>query len=141
LSSGRGAAATVEHQRAFSSDTRDAALRWRFGKSLVSAGREGDAAPLFHSLDGVDSLHPGWLGLAGRFAAPEGGVGASRSEEFIDMAIALNPYLEDAACEGHFMLLATAGSAPVAGNPGGSPLPDDPSRRALCESARKIPPD
>jgi hypothetical protein len=142
FSDGRGESAVVEHQRAFSSNTRDPALRWRFGKSLVVAGREADAAPLFESLAGVDSPHPGWLGLAGRFAAGEpNGTAASRSAEFFDMAIALNPYLEDAACEGHFTRPPPGGSAQVAGTPGGKPLPTEPSRRALCESARKIPAD
>jgi hypothetical protein len=137
FSSGRGSAATAEHRRAFTSNTRDPALRWRFGKSLIAAGREGDAAPLFESLDGVESPHPGWLGLAGRFAAA-GGAGSSRAEEFVNMAIALNPYLEDAACEGHFTEPAPAARP---GSPGSSPVPMEPTRRALCESARKIPPD
>lgn len=140
FSSGRGLTATIEHGRAFTSNTRDPSLRWRFGKSLMTAGRQSDAAPLFESLDGLESPHPGWLGLAGRFAA-ESGAGAAHAEELVNMAIALNPYLEDAACEGRFTLPAPALSGPAAGNPGASPLPTEPTRRALCESARKIPPD
>lgn len=139
-SRGAAGAAITELHGPFVSDPGDPSVRWRFGKSLILAGKEGQAAPLFESLDGLDSLHPGWLGLAGRFAAgtSKGGAGSLHPEQCFDMAVALNPYLEDAACEGYFTSPGAPGSL---GSPAAPPLPAEPNRRTLCESARKIPED
>jgi Peptidase MA superfamily len=141
FSRGHAAAAVPDFQGALAANPADPSLRWRFGRSLIAAGREEAAAPLFDSIHGIESAHPGWFGLAGRFAkqaAPGGRPGTLRAEECFEMAVGLNPYLDDAACEGHFAVPQPAGDQASSGDSG---LPAEPRRRDLCESARKIPSD
>jgi len=71
---------------------------------------------------------------------------AAESEQAFALGVALNPFLEDAACEG---ILRVPGHPPqggarkLAGAPlGAQPPPPPPGpRRALCEAARKMPQD
>lgn len=136
MSRGAADAALVELHKAFASSTSDPSLRWRFGKSLIASGKDREAAPLFESYEGLDSAHPGWFALAGHFRAELGAAEAARAEADFAMAISLNPYLEDSACEGRFTIRGPDG-APAHGT--SPPTPEEPRRRALCESARKIP--
>jgi hypothetical protein len=127
----RGAPAlTIDRLRqALASDPRDPNVRWRLGRSLVAAGREPEGAPLFQSYEGLESPSAGWFALEGRYERARN----APSGDAFDFAVALDPYLEDAACEGGF-------TVPI---PGGRRVSDlaavRPEWRALCESARKIP--
>lgn len=100
---------------------------WRAGRALLAAGRQDEAAEHFRSIDQVSSGHAGWYGLRGRLVASAGD--EAKADRMFSLAVALDPFLEDAACEGFF------------DKPGEDelPLPRDPRRRALCEAARKIP--
>lgn len=115
---------------------RDPNARWRLGRSLIGGDRFAEAAPLFQGAGAVDYAHPGWFALEGRYAkANLGAAGAGTAngaEAAFEFAISLDPYLEDAACEGVFRVPNDVGERPDA------PLPSDPDRRALCVAARKI---
>jgi hypothetical protein len=113
------ALASLRLRGALASDPSDPGIRWRLGRSQIAEGKPDDGAPLFESPDGLAMAHPGWFALQGRYR---------HSKDAFDIAVALDPYLEDAACEGEFRV------------PGGkdAPLPVDPAARALCEAARKI---
>jgi hypothetical protein len=131
---GAPAMASDRFRAALAGDPRDPSVRWRLGRSLIAEGREADAAPLFGAPKELDGGHPGWFGLAGR--ARKNQSDEAGAENLFELGIALDPYLEDSACEGHFTVPAAddgAGTAPNAS------LPVNPARRALCESARKIP--
>jgi tetratricopeptide (TPR) repeat protein len=114
------------YREALDQDSRQAALRWRLGRALVALGREDEASRLLESADSVADNHAGWHALRGRFMKRAGR--AAEAEGAFALAIALNPYLEDAACEGWFRVERQKSA----------PLPEDPARRALCEAARKI---
>lgn len=129
---GRGAyaQAAASYRDALRGDERDPAVRWRLGRALIASGQTKDAVPFFRSANDVAAAHAGWYALSGRLLASSGDVAASKTA-FV-LAIANHPYLEDAACEGHFR------SPPQNTDP---PLPADPTVRALCEAARKVPRD
>jgi tetratricopeptide (TPR) repeat protein len=114
------------YRDALEQNPRQAAVRWRLGRALVALGREDEASRLFEAPDAVDGNHAGWHALRGRFMKRGGRT--AEAEGAFALAIALNPYLEDAACEGWFRMEREKSAA----------LPEDPARRALCEAARKI---
>jgi len=110
-------------------DPNDPVIRWRLGRSLIAGRMDDRAAPLFESSEGLESANSGWFALQGRFRRDRG---LPDDKESFDFALALDPYLEDAACEGVFGIPDAAGqrSEPATAVAG--------SKRALCESARKI---
>jgi tetratricopeptide (TPR) repeat protein len=143
----RGAApASAERFRsALKAAPTDPTIRWKLGRSLIASDRFADGAPLFQGEHSLDYAQSGWFALEGRYKRSEGDVGAAAAA--FDFALSLDPYLEDAACEGIFRVPGSPG--PVSGAPAtagrsrGSDgpdamLPKDADRRALCEAARKI---
>ena len=124
--------ATARFRGVLASDPSDPAVRFRLGRSLITEGKPDEAAPLFTSPDGLLMPYSGWFAFQGRYRSTHGDAGVKES---LDIAKALDPYLEEAACEGEFRAYDESGS-PV---PTGAPLPADPAARALCEAARKIP--
>lgn len=133
----RGApgASAVRLERALEADSGDPRLRWRLGRSLIADGRSGDAKPLFDDIQAVDAPHAGWFALSGRFRRESGAAGAAK--ESFESALALDPYLEDAACLGSF-------EAPKSGDNGrasGAPAVLGSKEQPLCEAAKKIPRD
>ncbi|HVU04024.1 MAG TPA: tetratricopeptide repeat protein [Polyangiaceae bacterium] len=130
LRRGRPDLAAPRLREALVSAPSDPALRFRLGQSFLASGRADLAAPLFRSDADLDYALAGWFALQGRV---ERGAGDPRAAEgSFELGVALDPYQEDAACEGEFTL------HDAAGKPLPAPLPSDPARRALCESARKI---
>jgi tetratricopeptide (TPR) repeat protein len=131
---GRGEAghAAARFEQALAADKSSPSLRWRAGRALIGDGRPEEARSLFERLDEVGSGHAGWFALRGRFLKAEGQ--GAESERAFALGIALNPFLEDAACEG---ILRAPGALLGAQPP---PAPAGP-RRALCEAARKMPQD
>jgi hypothetical protein len=130
LGRGQGAAATVPLRGALSAGPTDPTVRLALGESLVASGRAAAAPPLFASDADLDFPQGGWYALRGRFQR-EAGDKASAESSFA-FGIALDPYGEEAACEGMFRPRDAAGRRLPAS------FPASPERRALCESARKI---
>ena len=126
---GEPALASQRLRGALASDPSDPTVRFRLGRSLVAEGKPDDAAPLFASPDGLAMSYAGWFAFQGRYRRASSDLNAKES---FDIAKALDPYLEDAACEGAFRIPEATGGAREA------PLPADPATRALCEAARKI---
>ena len=79
----------------------------------------------------VRTVHGGWQALSGRFRA-EGGDRAGAEGAF-RLGIAVDPWSEEVACEGQWRPRRPGAELPA--------LPQDPRRRALCESARVLPVD
>jgi hypothetical protein len=127
---GAPAPASMRFRGVLASDPSDPAVRFRLGRSLVTEGKPEDAAPLFASPDGLVQPYSGWFALQGRYRRAQGDAAAKES---LDIARALDPYLEEAACDGEFRAYDESG-APIANGH----LPADPAARALCEAARKI---
>jgi hypothetical protein len=121
---------------ALSAEPHDASVRFLLGKSLIEAGDAASGAPLFESVKDVDAGHPGWFALAGRYRRDKGDPEAN---SFFDWAVAIDPYLEEAACEGRFASPSISQNGASSAAP--PAVPEAPERRALCESARKIPRD
>lgn len=115
----------------------DPSIVFEVGRSLIASGRSGSASPLFESPEGLLAPHAGWFALSGRFAREASGQQGPLARASLDLALALDPYLEEAACEGQFAIPDGTGTA------GRVTLPADAtaSQRALCESATKIPRD
>lgn len=120
--------------KARSASPRDPAIAFELGRSFLASGLAADAAPLFSSPEGLSGPNAGWFALSGRLLREAGGHEEARSRAALDLARALDPYMEEAACEGLFTL------PDGAGNRGPPPLPDGvpAAVRSLCESARKI---
>jgi hypothetical protein len=121
--------AAARFRGAFASDPSDPTVRARLGKSLIADGKADEAAPLFQSSRDLEMPHAGWFALQGRYRRAQGLPSAT---EAFDFAVALDPYLEDAACDGQFGLPDARGQRAPA------PVPSEPERGALCVSARKI---
>lgn len=105
------------------------AIRFRAAASQLALGNGAEAQTRLGTLDDVSSLHGGWLGVHGRLLLEK-----QRQDEALaalSVAVAIDPYGEAAACEGHVgRTRATTATD--------TPLPEDPVRRRLCEAARKI---
>jgi hypothetical protein len=132
----RGAygASAARLKDALATDATDPSLRFRLGRSLIADGQEPASRPLFESEGTVDSPHAGWFAHAGRVRREGGDLPGARAA--FGLAVALDPYLEDAACEGAFARPARAGTAAA-----GTEVAPPPAYRDLCEAARKIPSD
>jgi hypothetical protein len=127
---GAAAAATERLRGALAGSPRDPVVRWKLGRSLIADGKAPAAAPLFRSPDELEFAHPGWFALRGRTLRDTGD--QASAENSFALGIALDPYLEEAACEGFFALRDASGRRLEA------PVPAAPERRLLCEGARKI---
>ncbi len=120
------------------------AVRYRVA-ALAMALARSEVDERLGTIDEVERLHGAWLGLRGRLAQERG----APSEGLLELAIAVDPLGEAAACEGHSqdtrslvsMPVADAGasqdSAPNERADGPLSLPADPVRRKLCNAARR----
>ena len=127
LDRGHSEAARREYRAALEVAPAEPALRWRVARASLLVGDESGFREALGPREKLRGAHGGWLALSSRALREDGQVGAAA--EASEHALALDPLLEDVACEG--AVRAPGGSAPV---------PLDPDRRTLCESARK-PPD
>jgi hypothetical protein len=122
---GHAKPASIEYDLALPQAKEEPAVRWRAARASLAAGDRAASERNLGVLADINHPHYGWLALTGRFQR-ELGRGAEGDADLLH-ALGLNPYSEDAACEGHFTL------------GGGQPdtLPKDPAWRALCEEASK----
>jgi hypothetical protein len=122
---GHAKAASIEYDLALPQAKREPAVRWRAARASLAAGDRAASERNLGVLADINHPHYGWLALQGRFQRELGR--EAEAEAGLLHAVGLNPYSEDAACEGHFTL------------GGGKPdtLPKDPLWRALCEEAAK----
>ncbi len=120
---GHAKPASIEYDLALPQAKEEPAVRWRAARASLAAGDRAASERNLGVLADINHPHYGWLALTGRFQR-ELGRGAEGDADLLH-ALGLNPYSEDAACEGHFTL------------GGGQPdtLPKDPAWRALCEEA------
>jgi Flp pilus assembly protein TadD len=116
------------YQSSLEAGGRDPALLWRAGRSLLATERPTEAAKVLGTLSDLNVGHAGWYAITGRLLENRGEIEPAR--ERYGLALALDPYMEDSACEG---------LVPTASGQMSKRLPKDPARRALCEAARKIP--
>src|SRR5690606_18261148 len=116
-----------------------APLRWEGARAAWLAGKD-DAVQLLGTLRDIDGIHGSWLALRGRWvdASPEpagkdaGAAGAApTAEQLWEHALAVDPLSVDVACEGYPRHMPLPSREP--------PLPNDPTRRALCEHVRSLP--
>jgi tetratricopeptide (TPR) repeat protein len=105
------------------------AVRFRSAATKLSLGQKEAASEQLGSLAGLSRLHGGWLGLHGRRLHEQRET--DRALESLSLAVAIDPYGEEAACEGHGVRTASGQADALA-------LPADPIRRRLCEAARRI---
>jgi tetratricopeptide (TPR) repeat protein len=124
-------------------DGRTPAVRFRAAAAQVARGDTARASQLLGTVDDLSALHAGWLGLHGRLL--QEGQQLERALEAFSLAVAIDPYSEEAACEGHSartQVVAPPAVDPTAGAPANAPavavrkMPEDPTRRRLCEEAR-----
>jgi hypothetical protein len=122
---GHAGPASIEYDLALPQAKDEPAVRWRAARASLAAGDRAASERNLGVLADINHPHYGWLALTGRFQR-ELGRGADGDADLLH-ALGLNPYSEDAACEGYFTL------------GGGQPdtLPKDPAWRALCEEASK----
>lgn len=112
--------AAAYYDAAVSGAARSPGLRYRAARAHERAGDRETAAVALQSLSEIGGLHGGWLGLHGHFSAASGD--SEQASRDFDLAIAVDPFGSDAACGG----LAEGD------------LPKDPTRRRLCQAARKV---
>jgi len=123
---GHAPAARREYRSALEGAPAEPSLRWRAARASLLVGDEAGFREDLGSRDAMRAAHGGWLALSSRQLRQEGrGADADLASEH---ALAVDPLSEDVACEG--AVRAPGGTAP---------LPADPARRALCESARTPP--
>jgi hypothetical protein len=120
---GHAKAASIEYDLALPRAKEEPAVRWRAARASLAAGDRAASERNLGVLADINHPHYGWLALQGRFQRELGR--EADAEAGLLHALGLNPYSEDAACEGHFTL------------GGGQPdtLPKDPAWRALCDEA------
>jgi hypothetical protein len=116
-------------QSVLRSAPRDPSIRFQLGRALIANDQFAEGATLFQRPDDLEYAQSGWFALNGRYLRARGDAAAGTAFEF---AISLDPYLEEAACEGALRPPDDTGKRPDGA------LPADPARRALCEAARKI---
>lgn len=122
-------------ERAVTQDPTTPAVRFRAAAVRLSQGEVDEAQRLLGTLEPgegrISGLHGGWLGLHGRLLMEM--QEQDRALEAYSLAIAIDPYGEESACEGHGWRTAENAAARSS-----QPLPADPTRRKLCESARRV---
>jgi hypothetical protein len=129
FSRGQSSAAAQQLDLAVKGAPREGALRWRAARAHLAIQALNEAKTALGKDDEIRSLHGGYFALRGRLDAE---AKEPRAESRFRLGIAVDPLLEDVACEGQWS--PRGGGAPAA-------LPKDPNRRALCQEARKIPRD
>lgn len=129
---GHSAAAAKELTPAVPEAGKLAAVRWRAARALLASGQSDAAGKALGGISDVGTLNGPWFGIDGRMRRAAGK--PKQAERAFELGISANPLSEEAACEG-----VTAPRGPHA--QATAPLPEDARRRALCESARKIPRD
>jgi hypothetical protein len=133
---GHGAPAAAELAPALEANERAAALRWRLGRAWRAAGETQRARQMVQRFDDVHGLHGGWCALHAWFLSKDGD--AAAAENAFGLARAIDPFSEAVACRGE---LRMPGAAPPHDGGAVPPLPIGPAERALCEAARRGPPD
>ncbi len=137
LSRGYSTAAAAELDPAVDIAGTEGAVRWRAAKAELGAGRTDQARIRLGQITDVDSVVGPWFALRGRLLREAGDPDAA--DRAFRIGIAADPLSEEVACEGLWLPRAPgANGAKVAAPP---PLPSDPARRKLCESARELPRD
>jgi hypothetical protein len=127
LDRGHFEAARREYRAALEGAPSEPSIHWRLARASLLLGDQPGFREALGPREKLRSADGGWLALESR-ALKEDGKNAEAAEAS-EHALAVEPYLEDVACEG--AVRAAGGSAP---------LPADAERRALCESARTPPP-
>lgn len=131
FSRGHSAAAAQQLAAAAKLLETEPSVRFRWARALCDAGRMPEAKAALGGQAEVRTVHGGWQALSGRFRA-EGGDRAGAEGAF-RLGIAVDPWSEEVACEGQWRPRRPGAELPA--------LPQDPRRRALCESARVLPVD
>jgi hypothetical protein len=123
---GHYAFAGEEFEAALLAASDQPALRFETARTWLAARDRVKAEAALGNQDQIDSLHGGWFALHGRFLKEKGEVLAA-SQAF-DLASSVDPLAPEVACEGYSRPLA--GTDPIA-------LPENPVRRALCDTYLK----
>jgi len=123
---GHSEAARREYRSALEVAPAEPALRWRVARASLLVGDEAGFRDALGSREELRSAHGGWLALSSRLLRQQGKT--AEADLASEHALAVDPLSEDVACEG--AVRAPGGTAP---------LPTDPARRTLCESARTPP--
>jgi len=126
LARGHSEAARREFQSALEAAPAEPSIHWRLARTCLLLGDDAAFRTALGDRDKLRAADGGWLALSSRALREDGH--AAEAAEASEHALGLDPLLEDVACEG--AVRAPGGSAP---------LPADPDRRALCESARTPP--
>jgi hypothetical protein len=127
LGRGHSEAARREFQSALEAAPAEPSIHWRLARTCLLLRDDTGFRAALGDRDQLRAADGGWLALSSRALREDGH--AAEAAEASEHALGLDPLLEDVACEG--AVRAPGGSAP---------LPADPDRRALCESARTPPP-
>ncbi len=129
---GHSSAAAKELAPAVPEAGKLAAVRWRAARALLGSDQADAAGKALGGISDVAMLNGPWFGIDGRIQRSAGH--AEKAERAFELGISADPLSEEAACEGE--------TAPRGPHPHGTArLPDSARRRALCESARRIPRD
>lgn len=131
LSRGHATAAAAQLEPTLEGGGRSPAIRYRVARALIDSDRLDDARALVQDAAEVDSLHGGWFALKGRFQREAGEIPAADASYRVGVSV--DPLNVVVACGGYWPRAPAGDSAFT--------LPADPTRRALCETARKIPRD
>jgi hypothetical protein len=123
-------AAAHYFDQALAKDSHTPAVRFRAAAAALKRGDTSGAWERLGDLEAVSGLHGGWLGLHGRMFLERQETERALSE--LSLAVAVDPYGEEAACEGHGSRTQAPSGAVSA------QLPTDPARRKLCEEARTL---
>jgi hypothetical protein len=126
LDRGHPEAARREYRSGLEVASSEPAIRWRVARASLLVGDQPGFRDALGERRKLRAAHGGWLALSARALREDGKL--AEAAEASEHALALDPLLEDVACEG--AVRAPGGSAP---------LPADAERRSLCESTRKPP--
>ncbi len=106
-------------------------VRYRASALKFRLGQSAEAEKQLGTFDELSRLHGGWLGLHGRMLAEK--QEADRALQSFSHAVGIDPYSEEAACEGWGRMSGSKVGADTEAR-----LPADPVFRKLCEQARKV---
>lgn len=108
-------------------EQREASIRVRAARAHLEAGDAPAARTALGTVSEIDGVHGAWFGVRSRFLREDGDLAGA--EQAAQIAIAVDPLAEEAACEGKRQAKGSKGSD--------ADLPVAPERRALCEAARE----
>jgi tetratricopeptide (TPR) repeat protein len=103
------------------------ALRFEAARSWLLAGDDAKAQAALGSIQDISDLHGGWLALHGRSLAQRG-EGSAAAEAF-DLAMAVDPFAAEVACEGQLRRTRTERV---------KKLPSNAVRREICASLNGV---